>query len=494
MISLYDDQEEFISTIRGLWREHLRILGMMPTGGGKTRVAARIIEGFVKNGMRVCFVVPRIALIEQTANSFAELGLEDITYIWGSCDTDPKAAITIASIDTYIRREKGDFDLTIIDEAHMRRAKLLEWMDEHPEDRYLGLTATPYYSWIGEYYTGLAKAKSMKWMIENGRLAPYEVFAPCEPDLKGVKIRQGDYAENELEAIMCGYKVVGNIVQNWLEHGEDRPTMALCVNVSHANFLCVEFNKVGVASEVITAQTPVDERHRIFKRVQDGITKVLTSVNALNEGVDLPLVSCLINARPTKSIARYVQGMGRALRYMPGKTAVIFDHSGTTIELGFPCDIDIDELPNGGSGESKESERQDTEEKPVKVPKRCGSCNYMKPAGVYVCPKCGFKPLAGEDVDVDESRGLKKLKGKKKKEYTQEDKTVFYAGLLGWQKQREMAGKKVSDGRLAHLYRARFNVWPRGMHNYAMEPTSEVLNFIRSQNIKFAKSRSKANT
>jgi len=117
MISLYPDQEEFVGEIRREWPRHKRIVAMMPTGGGKTRVAARIIEGFVNRGLRVCFVVPRITLVGQTARAFNELGLEDITLQWGESETCSRALITISSIDTMIRREKVDYDLIIIDEC-----------------------------------------------------------------------------------------------------------------------------------------------------------------------------------------------------------------------------------------------------------------------------------------------------------------------------------------------------------------------------------------
>ena len=493
MISLYPDQEELILEIRKAWPKHNRFVCQAATGFGKTRVSARIIEGCVKNGLRVCFVVPRISLIKQTADSFTELGLEGITFIWGEQETDHRAPITIASIDTMIRREKPDVDLFIIDEAHKRRAKLLEWMEEFPDDRYIGLSATPFYGWMGEYYTDLVKSKPQSWLIENGRLSPYEIYAPTVPDLSGVKTRMGEYVESDLEGVMGDYKVVGDIVQNWLEKGEDRLTMVLCVNCDHANFVTVEFSKAGVNTEVITAKTPIDERHRIFKRLRDGITKIIVSVDCLTEGFDEPKISCLINARPTKSMARWHQGFGRAIRYLPGKTAIIFDHSGTALELGDPCDYSIDELPSGGDGDSKDAPMKEKIDKPEKVPKKCPSCNYLKPAGVRSCPKCGFVPLVGEDVETDRSRGLEKLGGKKK-EYTMIEKQRWLWQLQGYYNfQVNENGKSWKPGWVAAQYRSKFQVWPKGLMPGQTEPTPEVLNWLKSQRIKFAKSKNKAN-
>lgn len=491
-ISLYPDQKEFLGKLRSVWKSSNRILAVCPTGYGKTRVASAIIKGYTDRGLRVCFLVPRISLIKQTADSFSELGLTDITYIWRDYDTDEKAKITISSIDSYTRRAKRDFDLVIYDEAHHARKTVLKWMEEYPEDRYLGLTATPFAEWMGKYYDVMVKSKSMKWLIENKRLSPYEVFAPQIPDTSKAKKQMTsmgyDYAESDLEAIMGDSKVVGNVLQHWLTHGEGRLTIGLCVNVNHANFLTVEFCKAGVNAAVITADTPVEERQVLFDKMKDGILKVIFSVNCLTEGFDLPEVSCLINARPTKSKARYIQGMGRALRYMPNKTALIFDHSGTTLDLGLPCDIEIEDLNDKDLKENK-SQRQ-VKEKAEKKPKKCPKCDFLKEAGQYVCPKCGFKPISGEDVETDESIKLEKIKGDKKT-YTMEEKQAFYSGLLGYQKKRKLEGKSCSDGYLAHTYKAKFSVWPKGLRNIAKEPSVEVLNFIKSKQIAFAKSKGK---
>ena len=492
MITLYDHQEEFLSEIRKLWRDHKRIMAMAVTGFGKTRCSAKIIEGFVNRGLRVCFIVPRISLIEQTARSFYELGLDDITYLWGDHQTDYGAKITIASIDTYIRREKRSFDLCIVDEAHHCRKQLCDWMEEHPEERYLGLSATPFGEWIGNYYTALAKSKSMRWMIDNNYLAPYDIYAPSKPDLKGVPVvntpNGKDYKESVLEEIMGEAKVVGNIVKNWLENGENRLTMALCVNVSHANHLCIEFNRSGVNAEVITANTPIPDREAIFKRTKEGANRVILSVNCLTEGFDLPEISCLINARPTKSRARWSQGAGRALRYMEGKKAIIFDHSATSIDLGYPEDMTIDELLDGS--EPKEAKRIKKEkEQREKLPKECPQCHYMKPAGQYVCARCGYKPINGEDVEVDESRELEIVKGKKK-QYTKQEKQAFYSELLGYRNEAKLnRGKNYSDGWVANQYRQRFNVWPKGLNGTVKAPSTETRNYIKSRMIAFAKGR-----
>lgn len=486
MISLYPDQEEFIGEIRSCWN-HKRIVAVAPTGAGKTRIAAKIIEGCVSKGLKVCFVVPRISLVGQTVKSFNDLGLDDITVQWGESEVCDRALITVASIDTMIRRSKRDYDLTIVDECHKKRKQLLEWMIEHPEDRYIGLTATPYADWMGNYYTAVAKSKSMRWLIDNKRLSDYTVYAPHVPDTSGLKTtKKGDgeldYSESDIEEIMGDSKVVGDVVNYWLENGQNRLTMALCVNVKHANYLMVEFNRAGVEAEVITANVKIDDRERIFQRVRDGITRVLLSVDCLTEGFDIPEVSCLINARPTKSLMRYVQGMGRVLRYMDDKHALIFDHSGSTLKLGMPCSIEFDFLESKDDG-LKEIETREVE-KEEKLPTQCPKCKIIKEPGKVVCPECGFRPVAFENVANDTSV---KLKAVGKQAVTMADKQQFYSELLGWQKERILHGKKASDGYIAHIYKSKFGVWPRLLDKKARGCTPSTRNYIRSRQIAYAK-------
>jgi len=492
MISLYPDQEEFLQEIRLLWRDNLRIVGVASTGFGKTRCAARIIEGCVSKGMKVCFIVPRISLIQQTADAFTDLGLTDITFLWADYQTDYDASITIASVDTYIRRKKMEFDVVIVDEVQHKRKVLLEWMNDHPNDRYLGLTATAFAPWIGSYYTAMAKSKPMWWLMENKRLSKYDVFAPSHPDLskaKTVNTPNGkDYKESDLAEIMGTAKLVGDVVANWLEHGENRLTIALCVNVAHAGHLTNEFNNAGIKAELISHHVPITDRLAVFKRAEDGITKVILSVDCLTEGFDMPEASCLINARPTKSKTRFIQGIGRILRYVEGKRAIIFDHACSFLnpELGFVEYIETDDLCSDSDGLDEVSVKRKEKEQKEKLPVECKKCNYLKPPGMLICAQCGHKPIAGENVEIDESRQLTQIT---KSKPTKIDKQDFWSELKSYQSHRQILGRPISDGALAHIYKSKFLVWPRSMKNTRKQPTLDTMNYIKSRQIAYSKSR-----
>ncbi|OCA55160.1 DEAD/DEAH box helicase [Photorhabdus namnaonensis] len=494
-------QERALNMLRRNWKQYASFMVYSPTGSGKTGLAAFIVDGFVSRGMRILFTAPYTTLITQTANRFIEYGLpeDEIGFIWRDHPNyDPIRMIQIASADTLIRRDFPDnIDLLIIDEAHLRRKKLLEVINYLTNDtnvKVIGLSGTPFASFLGNYYQCLIKPTTIKELIARGDLSKYEFYAPTQPDLTGVKTTSNseygkDYSESQVAEIMGNTTLVGDVARNWLEHGQDLPTICFCVNVAHANFVTIEFNQAGVNAEVMTANTPHEERQLIIHRFELGATKIIVNVGVLVAGFDSD-VRCIIYARPTKSEIRWLQTIGRGLRTAPGKEAcLVFDHSGSVHRLGYPDDIEYDKLPSKSDG-MKEASRGTDSDKAEKLPKECPSCHFMKPVGVYVCPKCGFKPLSGEDVEVDRSRGLKKLNGKDRI-YSKKEKQSWWSQIKYYQRQRANQGKPISDNWCKHTFRDKFSEWPNGLNDHPVEITPEVNNFIKWKLIAYAKSQEK---
>ncbi|HCF8375487.1 TPA: DEAD/DEAH box helicase [Klebsiella pneumoniae] len=492
-------QERGLNMLRRTWKAHDSFMVYAPTGSGKTGLAAFIAAGLVSRGMRVLFVAPYTILINQTAQRFTEYGLpeDQISFIWRDHPNyDPNLLIQIASADTLIRREfPKNIDLLIVDEAHLRKRRILKEIERitaEKKAKVIGLSGTPFAPFLGHYYQHLIKPTTIGELIQRGDLSKYEFFAPTKPDLSGVETKPSiefgtDYDESQLAEIMCGSDLVGDIVDNWLRHGRDLPTVAFCVNKAHANFVTMQFNKAGINAEVMVAETPHEERQVMIHRFETGATKIIVSVGVLVAGFDSD-VRCIIYARPTKSEIRWLQAIGRGLRTAPGKDAcLIFDHSGTVHRLGFPDAIEYDELPSKNDG-MKGAAARAAKEREEKLPKECPECHFMKPAGVYICPKCGFKPLAGEDVETDSTRNLKKM-SKGEKVYTKSDKQSWWSQIKFYQRHRAAQGKPVSDGWCAHTFQEKFGEWPNGLSDFPMEITPEVSNHIKHKLIKFAKRR-----
>ncbi|WP_315710010.1 DEAD/DEAH box helicase [Brenneria uluponensis] len=496
-------QGRALNALRQNWKTTASFMIYSPVGSGKTGLAAFITDGLVSRNMRVMFVAPYTVLLDQTATRFVEYGLPDdeIGYVWRDHPAyDPQRLIQIASADTLIRREFPDnIDLLFIDEAHLKRKKILETIDhltQNTATKVIGLSGTPFAKFLGNYYQRLIKPTTMKELIEIGALSKYEFYAPSTPDLSNVNTVSNsdygsDYNEGQLGAVMSDAKLVSDIVQNWLENGQNRPTVCFCVNVAHANFVVVEFNRMGVSAEVMTAKTPHDERQLIIRRYEQGITKIIVNVGVLVAGFDSD-VRCLIIGRPTKSPIRWVQTLGRGLRTAPGKDlCLIFDHSGTVHKLGYPDDIEYDGLLSSSDGMEDTPVNTSKPDQTERLPKECPSCHYVKPAGIYICPKCGFKPLAGEDVDTDRSRRLTKV-SKTKEKITSEMKQSWWSQILFYQRIRSTQGKPVSDGWCSHTYRKKFGAWPKGLHRTPQEMSPEVMNYIKSLRIAYAKGQQKA--
>lgn len=492
-----------LNALRQNWKSYASFMIYSPVGSGKTGLAAFITDGLISRNMRVMFVAPYTVLLDQTAARFVEYGLpaEEIGYVWRDHPAyDPTRLIQIASADTLIRRQLPDnIDLLFIDEAHLKRKKILEFIKHliaNTNVKVIGLSGTPFSKWLGNYYQRLIKPTTMKELIAIGALSKYEFYAPSTPDLSSVKTvgnsdYGADYNETQLSRVMSEAKLVGDIVQNWLENGQNRQTVCFCVDVAHANFVAIEFNRLGVSAEIMTAKTLHDERQLTIRRFEQGITKIIVNVGVLVAGFDSD-VRCIIYARPTKSETRWIQCLGRGLRASPGKDyCLIFDHSGTVHKLGYPDDIEYDGLLSSSDGMENAPANTAKPDTVERLPKECPSCHFVKPAGIYICPKCGFKPLAGEDVETDRSRGLTKV-SKAKEKHTAAMKQSWWSQILFYQRTRSAQGKPVSEGWCSHTYRKKFGVWPKGLHRTPQETTPEVMNYIKSLRIAYAKQQEKA--
>ena len=176
-------------------------------------------------------------------------------------------------------------------------------------------------------------------LIAGGYLVRTRVYAPVDPDLRGVRTVAGDYNEGQLAERMDRPDLIGDIVTHWHKYGERRKTVAFAVNVPHSIHLRDEFVKSGVRAEHIDGSTPKPERDATLARLASGEIELVTNCMVLTEGWDMPEVGCCILARPTKKMGLYRQMIGRVLRPAPGKAdAIILDHSGAVFRHGFAED------------------------------------------------------------------------------------------------------------------------------------------------------------
>jgi DNA repair protein RadD len=248
--------------------------------------------------------------------------------------------VQVASIDTLhvrgVRSNAMDLppaDLVIFDEAHRARGRTREHLlSLYPNAVVLGMTATPCRSdgrGLGNRFDVMVEAPQIAELIVGGFLVKSRVYAPIDPDLKGVKTQQGDYVISQLAGRMNTEGLVGGIIEHWHRHGDNRRTIAFAVDVAHSVAICEQFLRAGVSTEHLDGETPIPERAAILARLAGGETKVVSNCMVLTEGWDCPPVGCPILARPTKQMGLFRQMIGRVLRPTDDKPdAVILDHSG----------------------------------------------------------------------------------------------------------------------------------------------------------------------
>lgn len=482
---LREYQENAIAELRKKLAEgHKRIILQVPTGGGKTAIAGSIIRSALGKKKKTIFTVPALSLITQTIDSFERDGIKTIGVMQGKhYKTNRDQPVQICSVQTLSRRFVPEADLVMIDEAHVVFDLYKRWFTD-PEWKdvpIIGLSATPWTKGLGKLYDALVIGTTTQELIDLGYLAPFRAFAPSHVDLTGVKTVAGDYDVEGLDKAMNTAKLTADIVETWIEKGEGRPTLCFAVNRAHAQNLCDAFNRSGVAAAYVDGETPLDERDELAVDFKNGKYKIICNVGVMTTGVDLPFVSCLILARPTKSEMLYCQIIGRGLRPSEGKTdCIILDHSDTTKRLGFVTDIIHHELDVGKKRDGGVQKKHDEP-----LPKECPKCTYLRPAKMKVCPNCGFeaKPQANiftADGVLAELRGRGKDKQYQMDLSPYEQQEIFYRELLGIAKERG-----YRSGWAYHQFKAKFKQAPdKGFSSQPLAPSEKTVGWIKHQWIK----------
>lgn len=472
-------QAEAITAIRrSLGTGHKRPVLMLPTGGGKSRIAGEIVRMARAKGNRVMFVVPMLSLIDQTVESFRADGIDDIGVIQANhWMTDPAKPVQVCSMQTLARRDLPvGIGLVIIDECHAAYKFLHEWMALWPTVPFVGLSATPWARGMAKHWDDLIIASTTEQMIAEGYLSKFRVYAPGHPDLSGVKIERGDYREDQLGAAMDKAPLIADIVRTWKELGDNRPTLLFAVNRAHADHCRQQFNEAVIPAGYIDANTEPEERRIIAAQFDRGELKVVCNVGCLTTGIDWD-VRCIILARPTRSESLFVQMVGRGLRTADGKDdCILIDHSDTHQTLGFVTDIHYDELDDGRKDKAKKKDE------PQPLPKECPKCHFLRAPKVSLCPSCGFKPERTSDVEHIDGT-LTEIKPKADKATKQKwfSMLLSHARAMGY-----------SEGWAANKYKQKFDVWPRGLSECSVSPDSEVSGWIKSEQIRWAKRKGKA--
>ncbi len=456
---------------RGLMRQMLTL----PTGAGKTTIAAAMCRAAVDRGNRALFICERITLVDQAAQRFYDEGLElgviQGNHPWWS----PQAPVQVASIQTLARRRWPDANVIFIDEAHIMHSSHVKILEQWNNIPVVGLSATPWARGLGKHFQSVVANIGINELIEQGYLVPAVVYGPEAPDMRGVKTIRGDFEEDG--SAKASMKIIGDVVEHWIRLADNRSTAMFAVNIAHSKALVQAFRDRGICAEHIDAYTDSPERREVFAAFEQGKVQILSSVDVLGRGWDQPKVSCIMQCRPTKSRILHFQQIGRGLRPHGGKKdCLILDFADNHERLGFvtePVPVTLDD------GKKRQAKSRKIEHRA----KECPSCKVLKPPKIHKCPQCGFAPERQSQVEHEDGE-LELKQGKR--QHTMEEKRRWF-GMLEWM--RKQYG--YQPGWTAHKYRAKFDVWPQGVSGPPIEPDDEVRRWVRSQQIRYAKRRNK---
>lgn len=446
-------QTDIVDTVRSMMQSGVRsILIQAPTGSGKTCLTAFMLQTAAAKGMDSWFVVHRRELIQQSSETFDDVGIRH-GIISSGFQGDARHPIQICSVQTLARRyfNLRKPKLIVWDEAHhVAAASWSKIFKAYPDAYHIGLTATPERldgTGLGRWFQEMVLGPSVSSLIKSGWLSKYRLFAPSTIDLTGVRTRMGDFAKRDLAEAVHKSSITGDVVKHYRKFTPGKRALMFCVSVRHSQEVVNEFRIAGIRAEHVDGDSLPAYRDSAMRRFRSGETSVLSNCDLFGEGVDVPAIEAIGLLRPTQSLGLYLQQVGRGLRPFEGKDeAIIMDHVGNAARHGLP-----DDERDWSLTSKKRTSKSDESVAAVKI---CPACYAAQSPGPPQCKHCGHEfevqareidQVDGELVEVDPAEMRRRRQREQRGAMTQED-------LLALAKRR---GYKNPHGWVYHIMQAR---------------------------------------
>jgi DNA repair protein RadD len=446
-------QERLIEEVRQQFiAGHTAVIMQLSTGGGKTMSVVNMIYRALHKGNKSWFLCHRQELVKQAGKTMDTLNVPHGIIAAGFTPMLHRN-VQVCSIQTLARRMKvirNIPQLVVIDECHHANAKV--WSDvinqlRDKGSKVIGLTATPTRldgRGLDEHFTAMVCGPQTEWLIEQGYLSPFKCYAPSKVDLNGVKTLAGDYAKDQLAALMDKPNITGDLVHHYQTITPGKKALVFAVKVEHSKHIAEAFNAAGIRAEHVDGETPKEQRSDIIDKYAKGEIRVLTNVDLFGEGFDIPDAEVAILARPTQSLSLHLQMVGRVLRPVyakdmpidtpeqrreaiskgPKPFAYILDHASNNIVHGLPDEFREWTL----KGREKRGGKKKKEEGPPI--RQCPKCYFVQKAELDACGNCGH-------VFEKKGRNVEQVDGELR-ELTKDDK-IKLAQERAKQARREQA-------------------------------------------------------
>lgn len=387
-------QQRAVAALLERFSTSKRVLGVGPPGCGKTAIASMVLQAY--NDLRAIFVVHRYELADQAFGALQSSGIEvgimmgQEEALNGKRRVNPRARVQVASIQTLSRR-RAPFkaDLLIFDEAHRVLAESYQTIvAAQPQARILGLTATAERGdgrGLGEFFDDLYEIAQPSELHAGSFLAEPRWFgappgyrAKLKERLRGVRSVGGDFAPTGLARALDSRYLVGRVVDETLRLAAGRSKVVFAGSVAHSNQLAAAFRARDVVAVHLGGDTAPDLREQMLIDLRSGKIEMICNYDVLSEGWDLPSLGCVVLARPFLSFTRYLQCVGRGMRWREGDRPLVLDFGDNAPRFGVWPGDDVGWTLNG-------------RERGVAPWKQCEGCQARIPVATARCPECGFE-------------------------------------------------------------------------------------------------------
>lgn len=337
------------------------------------------------------FLIHRKEVLDQAVKTFKEQGV------------NPNL-LTAGMVQTLTRRvdKLPTPDVILVDEAHHALAKSYQRiLNKFPKSIVLLFTATPHRTGrmqLDQIADDIIVGQSIRELTEKGFLAPFRYFQPPDDfDSKLLKRSStGDYTAESMQQAMST-KIFGHIVKQYKRIASGMQAVVYTYSIDSAVEIAHKFNSEGISAVEVDGTTSKEKRDLAVQKFREQEIKILVNVNLFTEGVDLPNVDCVIMARPTASLALYLQFSMRCLNPRPGKTAIIIDHANNFKQFGYPDDDrDWKQAIKSGRQKSKSLLKD-----PGLSIVTCDYCFAVVKASEVKDGKC---PICGKPIKVHEAK------------------------------------------------------------------------------------------
>ncbi len=427
MVELRQDQLDLKNKVYADWQHGVpNVLAVLSTGGGKSVIASKITLDGAREEKKQAIIAHRNELVSQMSAHIAREGIPhriiaaDKTVnmitrqhrkLFGRSFVNPSASTAVIGVDTLVSRYDTLKDWARqlhrwkIDEGHhvLRGNKWGKAVDMMPNAQGLGLTATPARAdgaGLGRAYEGVFDTMhvglDMRSLINLGALSDYEIVCPTSDlDVDDKEVGEsGDWSNKTLRTAAKKSRIVGDVVTAYCMYAYGKQAICFATDVETAGEIAGKFNAWGIRAAAVSAETNSAVREKYIEEFRAGILKVLVNVDLFDEGFDVPACEVVIMARPTASLGKFRQMVGRCMRTLLGKLyGLIIDHVSNILRHGLPDKFIAWTLARR---DKRGKQEKDPDDIPLTV---CKFCTKPYERFMHTCPYCGMTPPLPEPRD-----------------------------------------------------------------------------------------------